>query len=81
MPELFPLFFPPARRIDFPIERPEVVNPERSIAIVCRTDRRSDMTAALLARRGFADVHVVHGGMNSLAGAGLATLRRREPRG
>jgi len=40
-------------------------NPEQSIAIVCRTDRRSARAAALLARRGFADVHVVRGGMTA----------------
>lgn len=40
-------------------------DPERSIAIVCRTDRRSSKAAALLTRRGFADVHVVRGGMTA----------------
>jgi uncharacterized membrane protein YdjX (TVP38/TMEM64 family)/rhodanese-related sulfurtransferase len=38
-------------------------DPERKIAIVCRTDRRSAKAAALLARRGYADVRVVRGGM------------------
>lgn len=36
---------------------------ERPIAIVCRTDRRSAKAARLLTRKGFADVHVVKGGM------------------
>ena len=36
---------------------------ERPIAIVCRTDRRSAKAAQLLAGKGFADVHVVKGGM------------------
>ena len=36
---------------------------ERPIAIVCRTDRRSAKAAQLLTRKGFADVHVVKGGM------------------
>jgi len=36
---------------------------ERPIAIVCRTDKRSAKAAQLLTRRGFADVHVVRGGM------------------
>jgi uncharacterized membrane protein YdjX (TVP38/TMEM64 family)/rhodanese-related sulfurtransferase len=36
---------------------------ERPIAIVCRTDRRSAKAALLLTRKGFADVHVVKGGM------------------
>lgn len=40
-------------------------DPERTIAVVCRTDRRSAKAAALLARRGFADVHVVRGGMTA----------------
>lgn len=36
---------------------------ERPLAVVCHTDRRSDQAAALLEREGFADVHVVKGGM------------------
>lgn len=36
---------------------------ERPIAIVCRTDRRSAKAAQILTRKGFADVHVVKGGM------------------
>jgi uncharacterized membrane protein YdjX (TVP38/TMEM64 family) len=36
---------------------------ERPIALVCRTDRRSSQAAQLLARQGFADVHVCKGGM------------------
>jgi len=36
---------------------------ERPIAIVCRTDRRSVKAAQILTRKGFADVHVVKGGM------------------
>jgi uncharacterized membrane protein YdjX (TVP38/TMEM64 family)/rhodanese-related sulfurtransferase len=36
---------------------------ERPIAIVCRTDRRSAKAAQLLASKGFADVHIVKGGM------------------
>ncbi len=38
---------------------------ERPIAIVCRTDRRSAKAAQILARHGFADVHVVRGGMEA----------------
>ena len=58
-------------------------DPERTIAIVCRTDRRSAKAAALLARRGFADVHVVRGGMTAWlqhgwpSEPGLATRRNR----
>ena len=36
---------------------------ERPIAIVCRTDKRSAKAAQLLTGKGFADVHVVKGGM------------------
>jgi uncharacterized membrane protein YdjX (TVP38/TMEM64 family)/rhodanese-related sulfurtransferase len=36
---------------------------ERPIAIVCRKDRRSAKAAQLLTRKGFAEVHVVKGGM------------------
>jgi uncharacterized membrane protein YdjX (TVP38/TMEM64 family)/rhodanese-related sulfurtransferase len=49
-----------------------VVDLERPIALVCRTDRRSARAAALLARRGFADVHVVQGGMTAWLGNGWA---------
>lgn len=38
---------------------------ERPVAVVCRTDRRSAKAAQILARHGFADVHVVRGGMES----------------
>ena len=40
-------------------------DPERPIALVCRTDRRSAKAADLLARRGFAKVQVVQGGMTA----------------
>jgi len=36
---------------------------ERPIILVCRTDRRSSQAEKLLAREGFADVHVARGGM------------------
>lgn len=49
-----------------------VADLERPIALVCRTDRRSTKAAALLARRGFADVHVVRGGMTAWLGNGWA---------
>ncbi len=44
---------------------------ERAVAIVCRTDRRSAKAAQILARHGFANVHVVHGGMEAWNRAGL----------
>jgi uncharacterized membrane protein YdjX (TVP38/TMEM64 family) len=40
-------------------------DPERRIALVCRTDRRSARAAVLLAERGFAQVQVVQGGMTA----------------
>ncbi|MDH3947647.1 MAG: VTT domain-containing protein [Gammaproteobacteria bacterium] len=43
---------------------------ERPIAIVCRTDRRSAKAAQLLTGKGFADVHVVKGGMTDWNQAG-----------
>jgi len=50
-------------------------DPERPIAIICRTDRRSAKAAALLAQRGFADVHVVRGGMTAWLERGWPTER------
>jgi uncharacterized membrane protein YdjX (TVP38/TMEM64 family)/rhodanese-related sulfurtransferase len=40
-------------------------NLERPIALICRTDRRSAKAAALLARRGFGELHVIQGGMTA----------------
>ena len=48
---------------------------ERPIAIVCRTDRRSAKAAQLLTRRGFADVHVVKGGMTDWNQAGYVIIQ------
>lgn len=45
---------------------------ERTVAIVCRTDRRSAKAAQLLARNGYADVHIVQGGMTAWRDAGFA---------
>jgi len=50
-------------------------NPERPIAIVCRTDRRSAKAAALLAQRGFADARVVRGGMTAWRARGWPVER------
>jgi len=44
---------------------------ERPVALVCRTDRRSAKAARLLAREGFADLHVVQGGMTAWNDANL----------
>ena len=38
-------------------------NHEKTIAVVCTTDRRSEKAAKILARSGFSDVHVVKGGI------------------
>lgn len=56
-------------------------DPQRPIAIVCRTDRRSAKAAALLARRSFADVHVVRGGMTAWLERGWPSDRRPQTRG
>jgi uncharacterized membrane protein YdjX (TVP38/TMEM64 family)/rhodanese-related sulfurtransferase len=48
---------------------------ERPIVIVCRTDKRSFKAAQLLARQGFADVHVVSGGMMAWNESGLPVER------
>lgn len=53
----------PARLAD--PESPLAADLERPIALVCRTDRRSAKAAALLARKGFAQVRVVQGGMTA----------------
>jgi uncharacterized membrane protein YdjX (TVP38/TMEM64 family)/rhodanese-related sulfurtransferase len=48
---------------------------ERPIALVCRTDRRSSQAAKILAREGFADVHVAKGGMTDWNANGYAIER------
>ncbi|OYV75748.1 MAG: sulfurtransferase [Chromatiales bacterium 21-64-14] len=48
---------------------------ETTIAVVCRTDKRSAKAAQLLAGQGFADVHVVDGGMTAWADADLDVVR------
>jgi rhodanese-related sulfurtransferase len=50
-------------------------NTQRPIAIVCRTDRRSAKAEALLAKKGFTDVHVVRGGMTAWLERGWAVVR------
>jgi uncharacterized membrane protein YdjX (TVP38/TMEM64 family) len=44
---------------------------EKPMAIICRTDRRSAKAAQLLSSKGFADVHVVRGGLTAWNQAGL----------
>lgn len=48
---------------------------EHPVAIVCRTDKRSAKAALLLTEEGFADVHVVRGGMTKWIEAGLPVTR------
>jgi rhodanese-related sulfurtransferase len=48
---------------------------EHPVAIVCRTDKRSAKAALLLTEAGYADVHVVHGGMTKWLEAGLPVIR------
>jgi len=47
---------------------------EHTVTVVCRTDRRSAEAALLLAEEGFADVHVVRGGMTKWIEAGLPVV-------
>jgi uncharacterized membrane protein YdjX (TVP38/TMEM64 family)/rhodanese-related sulfurtransferase len=44
---------------------------EQPVAIVCRTDKKSARAALLLTEEGFADVHIVRGGMTKWIEAGL----------
>lgn len=48
---------------------------EKSVALICRTDRRSAQAAGMLTRRGFADVHVVAGGMTTWISRGFPVKR------
>ncbi|MDT8283755.1 MAG: VTT domain-containing protein [Gammaproteobacteria bacterium] len=58
-----------AQALNIPVERLEDQMDklddylEKSISIVCRTDKRSAAAANILLKRGFHDVHVVRGGM------------------
>ena len=47
---------------------------EHPVTIVCRTDKRSAKAALLLTEEGFADVHVVRGGMTKWIEAGLPVV-------
>ena len=53
-------------------------DPEQTIALICRTDRRSAKAAALLTRHGFTDVHVVRGGMTAWLEHGWPIERNTE---
>ena len=48
---------------------------EQPVAIVCRTDKKSTKAALLLTEEGFADVHIVRGGMTKWIEAGLPVTR------
>jgi uncharacterized membrane protein YdjX (TVP38/TMEM64 family) len=48
---------------------------EQPVAIVCRTDKKSAKAALLLTEEGFADVHIVRGGMTKWIEAGLPVTR------
>jgi rhodanese-related sulfurtransferase/membrane protein YqaA with SNARE-associated domain len=49
---------------------------ERPVMLVCHTDKRSAKAARILARKGFADLHVVSGGMVAWHAAGLPVESR-----
>ena len=48
---------------------------EQPVAIVCRTDKKSAKAALLLTEEGFADVHIVRGGMTKWIEEGLPVIR------
>jgi len=48
---------------------------EQPVAIVCRTDKKSAKAALFLTEEGFADVHIVRGGMTKWLEAGLPVFR------
>jgi len=50
---------------------------EHTVAIVCRTDKRSAKAALLLTEEGFADVHIVRGGMTKWIEAGLPVMQEK----
>lgn len=43
---------------------------EKTVVIICRTDKRSAKAAQILTRHGFADVHIVNNGMTAWRNAG-----------
>lgn len=53
-------------------------DPERPIALFCRTDRRSAKAAAILARHGFAQAQVVQGGITAWLDRGWP-VKRQQP--
>lgn len=52
---------------------------ERPVMLVCHTDKRSAKAARILARQGFANLHVIAGGMVAWHAAGLP-VESRDPR-
>ena len=52
---------------------------EKPVAIICTTDRRSNKASQLLTRKGFADVHVVKGGMTDWNQQGYTTTNQAIP--
>ena len=48
---------------------------EQPVAIICRTDKKSAKAALLLTEEGFADVHIVRGGMTKWIEAGLPVIQ------
>jgi uncharacterized membrane protein YdjX (TVP38/TMEM64 family)/rhodanese-related sulfurtransferase len=51
-------------------------DPERPIALICLTDKRSATAARLLARQGFANLQVVKDGMTAWHARGYAVVRQ-----
>jgi rhodanese-related sulfurtransferase len=56
---------------ELPEHLPEFVRPDRSVVVVCKTDRRSSIAAHRLREAGVADVSVLRGGMERWRELGL----------
>lgn len=53
-----------------------LLDPQKPVYVLCRSGARSTKAAAMLEARGFADVRVVEGGMDSWTAAGYPILRK-----
>jgi rhodanese-related sulfurtransferase len=57
--------------IELPAHLPVLVRENRPVVVVCKTDRRSSMTAQQLREAGLLDVSVLRGGMEQWRALGL----------
>ena len=56
---------------ELPAHLPDLVRENRSVVVVCKTDRRSSMAAQQLQEAGMSDVSVLRGGMEQWRVLGL----------